>query len=78
MKYRISSKTRLFFQEYTNKTMIQKQEPEVVPQLFEPEETTTINTNNKQKFFDYRKTFFKSKEENYEVFKIRYPIICSP
>lgn len=45
----ISSKTRLFFQEYTNKTMIQKQEPEVVPQLFEPEETTTINTNNKQK-----------------------------
>ena len=45
----ISSKTRLFFQEYTNKTMIQKQEPEVVPQLFETEETTPIITNNKPK-----------------------------
>lgn len=45
----ISSKTRLFFQEYTNKTMIQKQEPEIVPQLFEPEETSFVNTNNKQK-----------------------------
>lgn len=45
----ISSKTRLFFQEYTNKTMIQKQEPEVVPQLFEAEETTPVITNNKPK-----------------------------
>ena len=42
----ISSKTRLFFQEYTNKTMVKKSIPEDSPQLFTQEETSVQKPQN--------------------------------
>ena len=65
----ISSKTRLFFQEYTNKTMVKKSIPEDSPQLFTQEETSVQTT---QKPFAEKTYTTEPKLSGYQRFAKSY------